>query len=340
MDGTPEPIIADFVEPLGQHMLQKAPDELMGRQGHGLPALSLGVPVAEADSAVLNGEQTAIRPHDAVDSPGPSRSGPAPGLGWRVCSRRPTPWPQPTRGWTGQAVLPARPRSPCDGTSDPCDCGRNGRHNAPGHRDHTAAGALPSEAEPTRVEHPQTHPSVGVLDQRQQGPDLSRTQHDGQSLGAPGSHKVENGPRALQRPLVEAPNPLEVNAEGALGDFLLVQQEEAILAELRFAELVGSAFIVASPRSCRSSSIRRLRAVIAILLFVLGTIVPKRATANRKIWGHSGVRKRGRKVGISIGETRTLPRSAFVQHRHVRRRDQKRSMGLYTPLPPRFRTWV
>jgi hypothetical protein len=29
MDGTPEPIIADFVEPLGQHMLQKAPDELL-----------------------------------------------------------------------------------------------------------------------------------------------------------------------------------------------------------------------------------------------------------------------------------------------------------------------
>jgi hypothetical protein len=27
MGGTPEPIIADFVEALGQHMLQKAPDE-------------------------------------------------------------------------------------------------------------------------------------------------------------------------------------------------------------------------------------------------------------------------------------------------------------------------
>ena len=31
-----------------------------------------------------------------------------------------------------------------------------------------------------------------------------------------------------------------------LGDFLLVQQEEEILAELRFAELVGRASIVAS----------------------------------------------------------------------------------------------
>jgi hypothetical protein len=30
MDRTPQPIVADFVEPLGQHMLQKATDELMG----------------------------------------------------------------------------------------------------------------------------------------------------------------------------------------------------------------------------------------------------------------------------------------------------------------------
>jgi hypothetical protein len=34
-------------------MLQKAPDELVGGQRHALPALSLGVAVAEADLAVL-----------------------------------------------------------------------------------------------------------------------------------------------------------------------------------------------------------------------------------------------------------------------------------------------
>jgi hypothetical protein len=56
MDGTPEPIIADVVEPLGQHLRQQAPPELVGGQGHGLPALSLGVPVADADLAVLDGE--------------------------------------------------------------------------------------------------------------------------------------------------------------------------------------------------------------------------------------------------------------------------------------------
>jgi hypothetical protein len=85
-----------------------------------------------------------------------------------------------------------------------------------------------------------------VLDQGQQGPDLLRTQHGRQFLDTPGSYEVKDGPRALQRPLVEEPNPIEMNAEGALGDFLRIQQEEEILAELRFAELVGSASIVAS----------------------------------------------------------------------------------------------
>ena len=85
-----------------------------------------------------------------------------------------------------------------------------------------------------------------MLDQGQQGPDLSRTPHDGQFLGAPGSHEVEDWPWALQRPLRAEPDPLEVKAKGALGDVLLVQQEEEILAELRFAELVESASIVAS----------------------------------------------------------------------------------------------
>jgi hypothetical protein len=56
MDGTPEPIIADFVEPLGQHLRQQAPHELVGGQGHGLPALSLEVPGAAAEVAVLDGE--------------------------------------------------------------------------------------------------------------------------------------------------------------------------------------------------------------------------------------------------------------------------------------------
>ena len=39
---------------------------------------------------------------------GPSQAGPSPGLGWRVCRRRPPPpWPRPTRGGTGPAVADA-----------------------------------------------------------------------------------------------------------------------------------------------------------------------------------------------------------------------------------------
>ena len=30
MDGTPQPIVPDFVEPLGHHVLQNTPDELVG----------------------------------------------------------------------------------------------------------------------------------------------------------------------------------------------------------------------------------------------------------------------------------------------------------------------
>jgi len=69
MDGAPEPIIADFVEALGQHMLQKTPDELLGRQGHGLPALVLGVLVTEADLVILDGEQAGVGQRDPMDIP-------------------------------------------------------------------------------------------------------------------------------------------------------------------------------------------------------------------------------------------------------------------------------
>ena len=70
MDGTPEPILADVVEPLGQHMRQKAPHELVGGQGHRLPALSLGVPVAEAENPLDSSTLTyAIQaPSDACES--------------------------------------------------------------------------------------------------------------------------------------------------------------------------------------------------------------------------------------------------------------------------------
>ena len=63
----------------------------------------------------------------------------------------------------------------------------------------------------------------------------------------PGAHAVEAWPRALPRALVDEPDPLAVQADGALGDGLLVPPAEAIGAERRVAALGGSASIGASP---------------------------------------------------------------------------------------------
>jgi hypothetical protein len=63
-------------------------------------------------------------------------------------------------------------------------------------------------------------------------------------LGVPGAHEVEDGPRAFQRAFVEESNPVEVNPEGALGDLLLIDQEEEVLAEFVFTDLVRSAPVV------------------------------------------------------------------------------------------------
>jgi hypothetical protein len=69
MERTPQPIVPNVVEPLGQPMLQKAADELQGWQGHGLPALVLGLLRAEADVALLTREHPALGERDPVDVP-------------------------------------------------------------------------------------------------------------------------------------------------------------------------------------------------------------------------------------------------------------------------------
>jgi hypothetical protein len=100
------------------------------------------------------------------------------------------------------------------------------------------------QAQPTGIDQLQTHPGCWVRDPGQQGPDLPPTQHDRQCLGVPGAHEVEDGPRAVQCALVEESNPVEVNAEGALGDPLLMDQEEEVLAEFVFTALARSAPVV------------------------------------------------------------------------------------------------
>jgi len=63
----PQPIVADFVEPWGQHMRQKAPDALVGGPRQGFPTLVLGVLVAKAHLAMIDGEETGVGQRDPVD---------------------------------------------------------------------------------------------------------------------------------------------------------------------------------------------------------------------------------------------------------------------------------
>jgi hypothetical protein len=60
MDGTPQPIVPDVVEPLGHHLRENAAHELQRRQGHGLPALVLRLLLAEAAGTSLDREPPAI----------------------------------------------------------------------------------------------------------------------------------------------------------------------------------------------------------------------------------------------------------------------------------------
>jgi hypothetical protein len=48
-------------------MRQKAADELEGGQGHGPPALVLGILVAKAHLAILDGEQAVSRQRNSMD---------------------------------------------------------------------------------------------------------------------------------------------------------------------------------------------------------------------------------------------------------------------------------
>jgi hypothetical protein len=69
MDRTPQPIGADGVEPLGPPRREQATDALLGRQGHGLPALVWGVLVAEGDVVILAGEEAVVGQRAPVDPP-------------------------------------------------------------------------------------------------------------------------------------------------------------------------------------------------------------------------------------------------------------------------------
>jgi hypothetical protein len=67
MDGTPPPLVADVVEALGPHVRQDAADALPRGQGHGLPALVLGLLRAAAHVAGRDREPPAMGQGAAVD---------------------------------------------------------------------------------------------------------------------------------------------------------------------------------------------------------------------------------------------------------------------------------
>src|SRR5271167_3762891 len=65
-----EAVVPDAVKPVRQYMDQEAADELPGLEGHGL--LTVVIPVilpAEADLAVLHGDQAVVGDGDAVGIP-------------------------------------------------------------------------------------------------------------------------------------------------------------------------------------------------------------------------------------------------------------------------------
>src|SRR5262245_32344289 len=146
------------------------------------------------------------------------------------------------------------------------------------------------QAQPTRIDHLQTHAGFRALYQGQQGAHFLGTQHNRQFLAGPGTDELEHRPRALQRVLVEEPDSIEVDASRALRALLFIDQVEEVLPDLPFTDLIGSPPVVlrevfngfniallslgANPRSCRSSSIRRLSAVMVILLVVVTPMGP------------------------------------------------------------------
>ena len=109
---------------------------------------------------------------------GPSQAGPSPGLGWRVCRRRPPPpWPRPTRGGTGPAVADApapdtarrAARGPGRGPGRTCARGATGAGR--GQPQPPGQGRAPGAGRPgpgPGVQHPQA-PAAPADSRRVQG---------------------------------------------------------------------------------------------------------------------------------------------------------------------------
>jgi len=65
-----EAVIAYFMKPFGQNVLQKAAQELHCRQRHGLPLPGSGILVTEGYLIVVHGDNAVARYGDPVDITG------------------------------------------------------------------------------------------------------------------------------------------------------------------------------------------------------------------------------------------------------------------------------
>jgi hypothetical protein len=57
------------MEALGPHMLQRAPDKRLGREGQGFPPMELGVLIPKTDLTIVDSETPVVRQSAAVDVP-------------------------------------------------------------------------------------------------------------------------------------------------------------------------------------------------------------------------------------------------------------------------------
>lgn len=57
------------MDALGQHRRQKAPDQLLGREGQGFPPMELGVLITKTDLTIVDREHPVVRHRDAVNVP-------------------------------------------------------------------------------------------------------------------------------------------------------------------------------------------------------------------------------------------------------------------------------
>jgi hypothetical protein len=254
---------------------------------------------------------------------------------WRVVAGRGVWW---SRAGHHQGRARARPVDPPP-LQGPCGQGHHAvltacalshpdQHPVGGKVRDLARRPLP-QAPSTGRDHPQTPPRCGVDDRGQPRADFLGTPHDGQLLAVPRPHAREDRPWSLPGQLINKPAPLEVDTAGTLRDLLLMEPRENVRADLRCVELVRRAPVVWR-EVLDGLEVTRLgpgSEPTPLQVFEptvsegshrhppvhVGHDLCQTVCFEQEAIGSCSGAKEGRKAGTSTGETRTLPRSGFVQ---------------------------